>query len=89
MITLAEAKMHLRMDSDETDMEIAGMIEAAEEYLASIGCDVAEPMPAPLKQAALILITNIHQTKGLVNENPPMLSGTFMRLVAPYREVEL
>ncbi|MFV0303064.1 MAG: head-tail connector protein [Paracoccus sp. (in: a-proteobacteria)] len=89
MITLAEAKMHLRVDHDDTDAEIAGMIEAAEEYLASIGCDVTEPAPAPLKQAALILITNLFQTKGLVDENPPMLSGTFMRLVAPYREIEL
>lgn len=90
MITLTEAKLHLRVDFDDADFEIQQMIDGAVQHLASIGCDMtANPLPEPLKQAALLLITNLHQSKGLIDENPPKLSGTFIRLVAPYREIAL
>lgn len=91
MITLIEAREYLRIgpNTDDFDSEVAGMIEAATQYLASIGCDVeAEPVPAPLKQAALMLIGYFFDNKGL-DDKDTRLSPVFMRLVAPYREIEL
>lgn len=90
MVTLIEAKLHLRIDFDDSDAEIAGMIEAAEQYLASIGCDmITEPVPRPLKQAALMLIGDFFQHRGLTWDSEAKYSPVFQRLVAPYREIAL
>lgn len=89
MPTLAEAKQHLRVDGDGEDAIIGDMIEAAVDHLASIGCDMqADPVPAALTQAALMLVSHFYETRGLDAEGV-RLSPVFMRLVAPYREVAL
>lgn len=89
MVTLADAKQHLRVDGDDEDATIDGMIEAAVDHLASIGCDMqADPMPAALTQAALMLVAHFYDTRGLEADGV-RLSPVFMRLVAPYREVAL
>lgn len=90
MLTLDEAKLHLRLDHDDTDFEIQQMIDGAVQHLASIGCDVATvPVAAPLKQAALMLVSHLHDSRGLVEAEGPKLSPVFFRLVAPYREIAL
>lgn len=90
MIDLTEAKMHLRVDGDFEDAAIAGMIEAAILHLASIGCDTeTAPVPAPLKQAALMLVTHFYQTRGMVDAEGARISPVFFRLVAPFREIAL
>ena len=90
MITLIEAKLHLRVDTDEDDFGIHDMIEASKQHLTSIGCDLnADPMPAPLKQAALMLIADFYENRGLTWGSEAKYSPVFLRLVAPYREVAL
>lgn len=90
MITLPEAKLHLRVDSDHEDSVIADMIEAAVQHLASVGIDTAQdPVPAPLKQAALMLIAHFYGSRGLVESEGARLSPAFFRLIAPYREIAL
>lgn len=89
MITLDEAKAYLRVDWDREDEVISAMVAAAVQHLASIGCDVeTEPAPAPLKQAALMLVGHSYDNRG-VDTDGTRLSPVFMRLVAPYREIEL
>lgn len=57
IVTLSEAKAHLRIDYDDEDSSLTGLIEAAESYLSGVGCDVAaDPLPPALRQAALLLI---------------------------------
>lgn len=88
MIGLTEAKQHLRVDADDDDAQIAVMIEAAVQHLASIGCNVeADPVPAPLKHAALMLVGYLFDNGAI--ETDGRLSPVFMRLVAPFREIEL
>lgn len=90
MITLTEAKLHLRVDFDDADFEIQQMIDGAVQHLASIGCDMtANPLPEPLKQAALMLVSHLYDSRGLVETEGPKLSPVFYRLVAPYREIAL
>lgn len=90
MLTLTEAKLHLRVDFDDADFEIQQMIDGAVQHLASIGCDfTTEPVPAPLKQAALMLVSHLYDSRGLVETEGPKLSPVFYRLVAPYREIAL
>lgn len=90
MITLAEAKLHVRVDHDEDDAALVDMIEAAVQHLASVGVDMTqEPAPAPLKQAALMLIVHFYESRWLdAREGVPM-SPVFLRLIAPYREIVL
>ena len=91
MIELAEAKLHLHVDEsdDVEDEAIQNMIDAAVQHLASIGIDMtAEPLPAPLKQAALMAVADFYETRGMI-ESDKRLSPAFWRLVQPYREIEL
>lgn len=89
MISLAEAKLHLRVDHDAEDLAIQGMIDAAVQHLTSIGVDTTtEPTPAPLRQAALMAVADFYETRGLVASDA-RLSPAFWRLVAPYRGIEL
>lgn len=90
MITLAEAKLHLRVDHSEDEAAIADMIEAAVQHLASIGVDATQdPFPAPLKQAALMLISHFYAASVTIDAQIAPLPGSFYRLVAPYREIAL
>ncbi|WP_118133715.1 head-tail connector protein [Oceanicella sp. SM1341] len=90
MITLIEAKQYIRMDFADDDAEIADMIEAAVQHLASIGVDVTtEPVPAPLKQAGLMLVSHFYEGRGVMNDEASRLSPAFFRLIAPYREIML
>lgn len=90
MLTLTEAKLHLRVDFADTDLEIQQMIDGAVQHLTSIGCDTTTaPVPAPLKQVALMLISHLYDSCGLVESEGPKLSPVFYRLVAPYWEIAL
>ncbi|SEN29436.1 Phage gp6-like head-tail connector protein [Gemmobacter aquatilis] len=92
LILLDEAKRHLRIDSDDDLLAVEGMVEAALEYLASIGVSLdydlfENPMPAPLKQAALMLVARFYGRRG--EDEPIGLDPVIDRLIAPYREIAL
>lgn len=88
MVTLAEAKVHLRITHDDDDESITAMIGAAVAHLASIGVDTeSDPMPAPVHQAALRLVGRMFDTRGGETE---LAEDPFVdRLVAPFREIAL
>ena len=86
MVTLADAKLHLRVDGPEEDGLIEGMIAAASDHLASIGVDmVTEPLPPAVEQAMLIAVGHFYRSRG--DDDAPAMPAAVDRLAAPYREV--
>lgn len=92
MITLAEARDHLAFTEDlgtADDAMISRLITAAVQHFASIGVDMAaDPLPAPLHQAALMLVVRLYENRGDATEASP-LDPVINRLVAPFREIVL
>ena len=88
MVTLATARLHLRVDGSEEDGLIEGMIAAASDHLASIGVDMtADPLPAAVDHAVLIAVGHLYRCRG--DDDAPAMPAAVDRLAAPYREVSL
>ncbi len=94
IVTLEEARLHLRVTGNDEDALIEEYIGAAEEFITATinesipGIAAAPPaVPKPLKAAALLFIGELYQhreiqvTGAIISENP-----TFNRLVQPYRK---
>jgi hypothetical protein len=61
ILTLAEAKAHLKIAGTDEDEAVSVLLDATEDYLGRIGCPVtADPLPASLKVAALIGVTMLY-----------------------------
>jgi len=92
MITLAEAREHLAFTDDlgtADDAMIARLIDASVQHFSAIGVDMAaDPLPAPLHQAGLMLVARLYENRGEAAEASP-LDPVINRLVAPYREIVL
>ena len=88
MLTLQDAKEHLRVDDCCEDMLIARLIDAA---TASVGdyINATEPLddtaPAPVKAAALLLVGDLYANREALVERPLSKNPTFERLLHPYR----
>ena len=91
-VTLAEAKLHLRVTQDDEDDVIEIYIAAATARIRNFlnrripGEDYTPAnVPAPIKAAALLIITGLYEnradkTDSAVKENPAVLN-----LLYPYR----
>ncbi len=89
-IALEQAKAHLRVDSADDDSVITDLIDAAIEHIGSIGVDTSvDPLPAPVHQAALLLIGHWYENREAVTVGfgGRVLPMAVDRLIAPYREV--
>ena len=89
MVTLEEAKRHLRVLHDDDDAEIVAMIEAATDHLRSIDVDVAVAPPPPALRHATLLIVGTwfdHRADAADPALRPVPHGV-SALVAPYRRV--
>lgn len=79
-VTLAEAKLFLRVESDTGDAAIQTMAEAAQERVeASTGVDVHQTSPAPLRLAILMLVLRQYER----GEEAPL--SVVEPWIAPYR----
>lgn len=88
MITMAEAKLHLRVDHNAEDMLIADQIAAAGDYIASIGVTEVDLDRPAVKQASLLLIAHFYENReASADARVAKLPLGFASLVAPYREV--
>ena len=89
MLTLQDAKEHLRVDDCCEDMLIARLIDAA---TASVGdyINATEPLddtaPAPVKAAALLLVGDLYANRETLSERPLSENRLYERLLAPYRK---
>ena len=90
-ITLDQAKAHLRVGTGDSDAYITDLLDAAIDHIGSIDVDTSvDPLPAPVRQAALLLIGHWYEnreavTVGFRGKDLPMGVD---RLLAPYRELE-
>lgn len=86
MVTLAEAKDHLRVSHDSEDAGVAMMIAAALDHMRSIDVDVTvDPLPPALHHAALMLVAHFYENREAVGEPVQAVPLGFERLVSPYR----
>lgn len=91
MVTLAEAKSHIRVTHDEEDEDIQKMIEAAVDHLRSIDVDMTvDPLPPALHHSVLLLVGHFFDNREVMTEgaNKVMPFGV-SRLTAPYRSITL
>lgn len=88
MLTLAEAKLHCRIDGTDEDSLLVAMIDAA---TAAVGdyLNATEPLtataPAPVRAAALLLVGSMYAFREDLIERPMHSNPTFARLLNPYR----
>jgi len=88
MIRLPHAKQHIRVDHNDDDPYIGKCIAAASEWLVAIGVDKnIDPVPAPIKHAALLMVGHFYENREAV---PDFRAATVLplgveALVAPYR----
>lgn len=101
MITVDEAILHLKLSrgssyaSSEVNAEVEGqiakLIEAASDHLASIDVDVsADPLPPALHQAMLMLVAHFYKHRGATSHDKVWFTPIGVdRLIAPYKKVSL
>jgi len=89
MLTLAETKMHLRVDHAEEDALIEALMATATaacaDYLNMPAADLVVAVPAPVKSAALLLVGSLYEQRESVGERPYSKNPAFEALLNPYR----
>jgi uncharacterized phage protein (predicted DNA packaging) len=88
MVSLGEAKQHLRAQHDEDNAEILNMIDAASDHLRSIDVDVSvDPLPPALHHAILMLVAHFYENREavVVDGGAQVVPLGVSRLIAPYR----
>lgn len=91
MITLAEAKTHLRIDGTDSDTEITTMIAAAGAHVQNyLGITYASgAAPAPVKAACALLVADLYENRELQSDTAYYTNRTFAQLLNPYRSMEV
>ena len=78
LLTLDEAKLHCRIDTNDEDSLLGALI-------ATATTAVAEPVPAPVKSAALLLVGALYENRESMGERPFHKNPAFEALLNPYR----
>ncbi|MDW9829355.1 phage gp6-like head-tail connector protein [Sinorhizobium meliloti] len=93
MITLADAKQQLNLTDDDADDDalITRLIAAASAHLSALGVDMtADPLPADVTHAALMLMAHFYEHREAMTDAPlARVSIGVDRLIAPYRDISI
>lgn len=89
-VDLADAKAHLRITFAADDAYITGLIEAAEDYVESVGVAFATPIQPAVRHAVLLIVSHFYNhreavTAEAVNAMPFGVNA----LLQPFREQSL
>lgn len=89
MLTLAETKLHLRVDHDDEDVLIEALMATATaacaDYLNMPAADLVVAVPAPIKSAALLLVGTLYEQRESQGDRPYNKNPAFEALLNPYR----
>lgn len=81
-ISLADIKTYLRIDGEEEDTLLATLLSVAIEHCENyLYAPLPSELPAPIKQALLILVAHFYEQR--VGEDIPKV---VYALLTPYRE---
>ena len=93
MLTLEEAKLHLRVDGTDEDTAIQTMIDAATaasaDYLNLPLEELTITAPSPIKAATLLMIGDLYENRESQADRQLYGNMTYHRLLNPYRAVTL
>lgn len=89
LLTLADVKLHCRIDHDDEDSLLDALIATATtavaDYMNMDADDVDDTAPAPVKSAALLLVGSLYEQRESQGERPYNKNPTFEALLNPYR----
>ena len=89
MLTLAETKLHLRVDHSDEDALITALMATATaacaDYLNMPAADLVVAVPAPVKSAALLLVGDLYANREAQGERQFYKNPAFEALLNPYR----
>ena len=89
MLTLAETKLHLRVDTTDEDALITALMATATaacaDYLNMPAADLVVAVPAPVKSAALLLVGTLYEQRESQGDRQFYKNPTFENLLNPYR----
>ena len=88
MLTLYEAKAHLRIDHNDEDELLQAYMDAAEQSVADyLGIELPSAMPAPVRAAILLRVGDLYENREGQSHVKLHDNQTFERLLRPYREM--
>ena len=89
MLTLAETKLHLRVDHNDEDTLIQSLMDTATaacaDFLNMEAADLVVAVPAPIRSAALLLVGTLYEQRESQGDRPYNRNPTFEALLNPYR----
>ena len=89
MLTLAETKLHLRVDHNDEDALIQSLMDTATaacaDFLNMPAADLVVAVPAPIKSAALLLVGTLYEQRESQGDRPYIKNPAFVMFLAPYR----
>ena len=89
MLTLEEVKRHCRIDHNDEDALLLALIDTAiaacADYLNMDADDLVVAVPAPVKSAALLLVSALYENRESMGERPFHKNPAFEALLNPYR----
>ncbi|HCF5180764.1 TPA: head-tail connector protein [Pseudomonas aeruginosa] len=89
-VTLDDVKIHLRLDHDDEDSYLIGLVKAAEGHVSVfLGDDLPDPIPSPVKAAVLLLVGDLYENRERMTDRDLSEVPTYAMLLAPYRSLRV
>ena len=87
LLTLADVKLHCRIDTNDEDSLLGALIATATTAVADYMnvTSVDDTAPAPVKSAALLLVGSLYEQRESQGDRPYNKNPAFEMLLAPYR----
>lgn len=86
LLTLADVKLHCRIDTNDEDALLGALITASTTAVANeLGVTSGRHRRAPIKAAALLLVGDLYENREAQTDRQLFRNQAFDRLLAPYR----